>query len=203
MRTELKNILGIAFGMLFVTLSFASQNDVFYFKVKNNLPKDKACIYADPKNTISIFYPGGPIEGTHIQYQSLSPVFKAIARGVFPPANLIGIQENTGIPCSDVNGMYPSYIPCQPNSFSMGRDNSCLNVEIGPKCESILSKTCLNPGFELQKGISTDGSYRYRVTGTLTGEKVGDSPICLLTIDWLKNWNEPANAADLGNHACK
>ena len=196
--------------LLFITLLpficsnplFADGSSTMHFIIKNNIPKDNACIYALPDKTLSIFYSGGPARGVTVNYGTTSPTLIATSNGVFP-ANLIGLQENTGIPCPDVYAMYPNYGACKPDSYTKGRDNSCLNVNIDANCNVTLNSTCLNPGFELQKGISTDGSYRYRVTGTNVGNAQDGNPICQLSVDWLKNWNDPQNAAMLENHACK
>ncbi|KTC83797.1 hypothetical protein [Legionella brunensis] len=173
-----------------------------YFIVTNNLPKDKACLYALPDKTLSVFYPGGPVSGIVVPYKTTSSTLKAISQGNFP-VNLLGFQENTGIPCPDVYAMYPNYGACQPDSHTNGHDNSCLNVIVDTNCKVTLHHSCLNPGYELQQGISTDGSYRYQVTGKNVGKAKDGSPICQLSVNWLKDWNNPQNAATLDNHACK
>ena len=155
------------------------------------------------KKKISVFYPGGPLSGIIVNYNNTSLLLKATSTNGCPPGTLLGIQENTGIPCPDLNAMFPNYIPCQANSFSIGCDNSCLNITINKECKATVYDTCFNLGFKLQQGISTDGSYRYKVNGKLSDESKEGKPICLLSVDWLKDWNQKENAETLGDHACK
>jgi hypothetical protein len=182
--------------------AFATDLKTLYFTVSNNMPKDNACIYALHDKTLTVFYPGGPASGLPVDYKTTSSTIKATSDGTFP-VNLLGFQENTGIPCPDVYGLYPNYVACQPNSYTQGHDNSCLNVTVDLNCNVTLYNSCLNPGYQLQTGISTDGSYRYQVTGKNVGSASDGSPICQLSVNWLKNWNDPQNAATLDNHACK
>ena len=178
-----------------------TQDNPRYFIVANQMPKDKACKYASPTKTLTLFYPGGPIAGTSIDYNTSSAPIE-VPGNTGMPANKLGFQENTGILCPDIQKLFPDYKPCQPNSFSQGRDNSCLNVTVDESCQVTTDTYCTFPKFQLQTGISIDGSYRYTVTGAPAGKTNQGHTICKLTISWLEDWNNPENSSKLGIHAC-